>query len=89
MFLIYNFTKNLQMMKRRLLYASCFILLTCSFNACEILGDSCQTCQTVSYENGYPIGYGTEARFCDEELLAIKAIAPVTSNGVTIKWECY
>ncbi|HUW92362.1 MAG TPA: hypothetical protein VMV74_04290 [Bacteroidales bacterium] len=76
-------------MKRKLLYAAGFIMLTCSFNACELLGGNCKTCQTVSYENDYPIAYGNESQFCDEELLAIKAIPPSTSGGVTTQWECY
>ncbi len=89
LFLIYNFAEILLKMKRKLLYAAGFILMACSLHSCELLGGSCQTCQTVSYVNGYPTAYGTEAQYCDDELLAIKAIAPTTTGGVTTKWECY
>lgn len=54
-----------------------------------MLGDGCQVCQTVSYENGNPIAWGTEAEYCDEELIAIKAMTPTTYNGVTTQWECH
>jgi len=76
-------------MKRKLLYIACLLVVTCSFTSCDLLGDGCQICQTVSYENGNPIAWGTEAEYCDQELLAIKAIAPTTYNGVTTRWECY
>lgn len=76
-------------MKRKLLYIAGLLLITCSFTACDLLGDGCQVCQTVSYENNNPIAWGTESEYCDEELLAIKAIAPTTQNGVTVRWECY
>ncbi len=73
---------------RKLLYATCLALIVCSFNSCEILGDGCQICQTVSYENGNPIAWGTEAEYCDQELLAIKALPASTNGGVTTVWEC-
>jgi len=76
-------------MKRKLYYIAGLFLITCSFTSCDILGDGCQTCQTVSYENGNPIAWGQEAEYCDQELLAIKAIPPTTYNGVTTQWECY
>lgn len=79
----------MNMMKRIFLYTAGFILMSCSLTGCEIFGSGCETCQTVSYENGQPIAYGNEAEYCDEDLLAIKAIAPTTVNGVTTKWECY
>lgn len=73
---------------RKLLFATCLILITCSFTSCELLGDGCQICQTVTYENNNPTAYGTESEYCGEKLIAIKAIAPVTTGGVTTKWEC-
>ncbi len=76
-------------MKRKLLYIAGLLFITCSFTSCDLLGDGCQVCQTVSYENGNPIAWGTEAEYCDQELVAIKAIAPTTYNGVTTRWECY
>jgi hypothetical protein len=76
-------------MKMKLFYIACLLLIACSFTSCDILGDGCQTCQTVSYANGNPIAWGAEAEYCDQELLAIKAIAPTTYNGVTTQWECY
>jgi hypothetical protein len=73
---------------RILLYATCLILIACSFTSCDILGDGCQVCQTVSYDNGNPIAWGTETEYCDQELLAIKALPATTSGGVTTQWEC-
>lgn len=73
---------------KKILYAAALILITCTFSSCEILGDGCQVCQTVSYDNGNPIAWGTEAEYCDEDLVAIKAIPPSTAGGVTTYWEC-
>ncbi len=77
------------MMKRKIAYAAGVLLITCTFTACDLLGGSCQVCQTVSYENNNPISYGTEAEYCDNDLLTIKATPPSTINGVTTQWECY
>ncbi len=73
---------------RKLFFIACLILIACSFNSCELLGDGCQVCQTVSYENDNPIAFGTESEYCGERLVAIKAIPASTVNGVTTKWEC-
>jgi hypothetical protein len=73
---------------KKLLYASACLIITCSFNSCEILGDGCQVCRTVSYENGNAIAWGTEAEYCGQELISIKAIPPSTVSGVTTYWEC-
>ena len=73
---------------KKILYASALLIITCTFSSCEILGDGCQVCQTVSYENGNPIAWGTEAEYCGPDLVAIKAIAPSTVGGVTTYWEC-
>jgi hypothetical protein len=73
---------------KKILYAAALLLITCAFSSCEVLGDGCQVCQTVSYENGNPIAWGTEAEYCGQELIAIKAIPPSTVGGVTTYWEC-
>jgi hypothetical protein len=73
-------------MKRKLIYIAGVLLVACSFTSCEM--GSCQTCQTVSYENGNPIAWGNEAEYCDDDLIAIKAIPPATVGGVTTRWEC-
>jgi len=73
---------------KKILYAAALILITCTFSSCEILGGGCQVCQTVSYDHGNPLARGTEAEYCDEELVAIKALPPSTSGGVTTYWEC-
>ena len=73
---------------KRILYPFALLLITCSFSSCEILGDGCQVCQTVSYENGNALAWGTEAEYCDQDLIAIKAIPPSTVSGVTTVWEC-
>jgi len=78
----------LKKMKRKLAFAAGLLLVACTFTACDMLGGSCQTCQTVSYENGNPIAWGIPADYCDDELVAIKATPPSTTNGVTTQWEC-
>jgi hypothetical protein len=78
----------LMKMKRKLAFAAGLLLVACTFTACDMLGGSCQTCQTVSYENGNPIASGTPADYCDNDLVTIKRTPPSTVNGVTTQWEC-
>ena len=73
---------------KKLLYAFAVLIITISFTSCELLGDGCQVCQTVSYENGNAFAWGTEAEYCGQELINIKSIPPSTSGGVTTYWEC-
>ena len=49
-------------MKRKLAYAAGLIVIAFTFTACEMLGDNCEICQIVSYENGNPFLYGPEFR---------------------------
>lgn len=78
----------LMKMKRKLAYAAGLIVIAFTFTACEMLGDNCEICQIVSYENGNPFLYGPESEFCGDELFAIKTQPPETSGSVTLKWEC-
>lgn len=78
---------EIQAMKK-IIYLATLLFITCTFSSCEILGDGCQVCQTVSYDNGNPIAWGTEAEYCDQDLVAIKSLPPTTSGGVTTYWEC-
>ena len=78
----------LMKMKRKLAYAAGLLLVACTFTACDILGDNCEICQLVSYDNGNPYLYGPETEFCGDELFKIKTKPPETSGSITIKWEC-
>lgn len=75
-------------MKRKILYAAGFLIITAFFNSCELLSGNCEICSLVSYEDGVVISDVNEAEYCDEDLLAIKAIGPTTVGGVTTQWEC-
>jgi len=83
-----NFVANLKSMKKKLAYAAGLLVIVCSFTACDMIGGNCQVCQLNSYEDNILIATVREAEYCDDELLAIKAIPPETSGGVTTKWEC-
>jgi hypothetical protein len=74
--------------KKKFAYAAGLLLVACSFTACEMLGDNCEICQLVTYDNGYPSYTGPESEFCGDELLKIKTKPPETSGTVTIQWEC-
>jgi hypothetical protein len=76
-------------MKRKLVYIACLFLIACSFKSCSMLGDNCQVCRLVSYENGHVTDPGVEGEYCGDDLLTIKATPPVTTGGVTTQWECY
>jgi len=76
-------------MKRKLMYLAGLILVSCSFTSCELLSGNCEVCALVSRDSyGNFISSQAETEYCDEELLAIKAIGPVTTGGVTTGYEC-
>lgn len=77
-------------MKRKLVYFAGLVLIACAFTSCEALSGNCQVCALVSRNatTGAWISEESESEFCDEELLGIKAIPPVTTGGVTTGWEC-
>ena len=78
----------LMKMKRKLAYAASLLLVACTFTACEIIGDNCEICQIVSYENGNPFAYGPESDFCGDDLFKIKTKPPETSGSITTQWVC-
>lgn len=77
-------------MKRKLILAAGFILMTCAFTACDLLNGNCQVCAIVSRNatTGAFISSEAETEYCDEDLIAIKATPPVTTGGVTTGYEC-
>jgi len=72
-------------MKKKLIFAAAFILVTISFNACE---DNCKFCKTVTYENGQVINEGTETEYCGADLIKKQATPDVTIGSLTTKVEC-
>lgn len=72
-------------MKRKLIFAAGFILLTLSFSSCE---KSCRVCQQNTYKDGSRISSGSETEYCGAELIAIEATGDVTVGSTTTKWEC-
>ena len=72
----------LMKMKRKLAYAAGLLLIACTFTACDMLGDNCEICQLVSYDNGNPYRVGhSETEFCDDELFKIK-----TNTARDLRW---
>jgi hypothetical protein len=75
-------------MKRKILIAISFILITLTFNSCEPLG-TCKVCRQVTYEiGGSVISEGAETEYCDGALIAIEAKADIIVNNTRISWEC-
>jgi hypothetical protein len=72
-------------MKRKLIFAAGFILITLSFSSCE---KSCKVCQQNTYDGSTLITSGSETEYCDAALLRIEATPDVTVLGKTTKWEC-
>ena len=72
-------------MKRKLIFAASFILITLSFSSCE---KSCKVCQQNTYDGSTLITSGSETEYCDAALLRIEATPDVTVLGKTTKWEC-
>jgi hypothetical protein len=75
-------------MKRKLFFATGFVLITFAFSSCESLS-SCKICQENAYDSkGTLITAGNESEYCNAELIKIEAIPDATVLGVTSKWEC-
>lgn len=75
-------------MKRKILYATGFVLMAVSLNSCEGLFESCKLCKTVTYENNNVVSEGSETEYCGANLITIEATPPVVLGGRTTKWEC-
>ncbi len=78
-------------MKRILLYTAGFILLTCAFTSCDVLGGGCEICALVARDSNGDFDHNLmeETEYCDEELLQIKAYPDYTEDGLNIGWECH
>ena len=76
-------------MKRKILLSAGLVCMMISFHSCDKLG-SCQTCSQNIYDSssGSLITQGSDAEYCDAELVGIKATPPVTVGGKTTKWVC-
>lgn len=72
-------------MKRKLIIAASFIVMTLSFSSCE---KSCKICQQNTYDGSTRVVTGTDTEYCDAALLRIEATPDVTVLGKTTKWEC-
>lgn len=83
-----NFTKN-PSMKRKIILAISFLLITLAINSCEPLG-TCKACREVTYDaaGGPPISEGPETDYCDAALIAIEAKADYVNAGKRYSWEC-
>ncbi|MDF1560337.1 MAG: hypothetical protein P1P83_09015 [Bacteroidales bacterium] len=76
-------------MKKTAAYIASLILTASLFTSCEMLGDNCQICHQVTYDNGNPVNYGDETELCGDELFAVKANPETTYGNITIRWVCY
>jgi len=66
------------------------LIIACTFTACDALSGDCQVCRYASYDsaNGETT-YTDDIEYCGTDLIAMKAIKPVTTNGVTTSVQCY
>ncbi len=76
-------------MKKKILFTAALLCMMISFHSCDKLSN-CQVCKQVTRDSssGNVISSGSEAEYCDAELIGIKATPPVTVGGQTTKWEC-
>ena len=81
-------TRNIDYMKKKLLFVAAFVLLALAFNSCSVL-NNCKMCALVSYENGSVINTGTETQYCGTDLLTEEAKPDVTVGTITTKHECH
>jgi hypothetical protein len=75
-------------MKRKLLFAGAFILITWAFTSCDAL-KTCKTCKKVYYDGtGAYLREDGEAEYCDAMLLAIEGKTIDLGDLGSAKWEC-
>ncbi len=75
-------------MKKKLLYATGFVLIAISVNSCSSLFQKCKFCKTVTYENSSVINQTTETEYCGADLIKKEATPPITVGALTTKVEC-
>jgi hypothetical protein len=74
-------------MKRKLIFAAVYILITLAFNSCEGLS-GCKTCKQVTYINGVYDRDGGPVEYCGAALLAIEVATDIVQNNERTTWEC-
>jgi len=75
-------------MKRKIIFALSFLLITLAFNSCEIIG-TCKVCREVTYQvGGGVISEGSETEYCDASLIAIEAKDDIVIGDKRYSWEC-
>jgi hypothetical protein len=73
-------------MKRILLFAAIFLFIALSFTSCD---KNCKVCAQNTYDSSNKlVTAGSDAEYCDAELIAVETIKDVNINGMTTKWEC-
>jgi hypothetical protein len=75
-------------MKRKLLYASAFVLLAWAVTSCEALQE-CKFCKMVTTDSVTgDVTEGFETEYCGAALLAIEAKGATTTGTLTTVWQC-
>jgi hypothetical protein len=73
-------------MKRKLILAALFVLVTVSFSSCE---KTCKTCKKVYYDgSGAYLSEDAEAEYCGAVLLTIEGKTIYLGALGSAKWEC-
>lgn len=75
-------------MKRKIISAAVFILLSWAATSCEAL-TGCKVCQDVTYENNAILYSSPETEFCGEELIKKEATPDLPLGNQVIKVECH
>jgi hypothetical protein len=76
-------------MKKKLIFASAFVLLAWSVTSCDALLKDCKFCKLVTRDSsGAVVTSGSDTEYCGTDLVTIKATPPVTVGGNTTKYEC-
>jgi hypothetical protein len=75
-------------MKRKLLFASAFVLLAWAVTSCEALKE-CKFCKMITTDSATgDRNEGFETEYCGAALLAIEAKPPTTTGTLTTTWSC-
>jgi len=61
-------------MKKKILYGVALILIACGATSCELLGEECKFCKTVTTDTRTgEVNEGNEIEYCGAALIAIEA----------------
>lgn len=81
-------SRNINPMKKKVLYAAALILIACAATACEMF-EECKFCRTVTTDTRTSeVTEGNEVEYCGAALIAIEAKGTTKIGDLETVYEC-